>query len=75
MHKRHWLMLVPSVFLTATLLSCALQGDYPAPALGVLVDRNLTVVAVLPDGAGERAGVQVGDVLTITRRSSRGMAV
>jgi S1-C subfamily serine protease len=49
--------------VSAATLSCALQGDYPAPALGVLVDRNLTVVAVLQDSAGEKTGVQVGDVL------------
>ena len=56
-------MLVASGFLMTAMLSCAVQGDYPAPALGVLVDGNLAVVAVLADGAAERAGVQVGDVL------------
>ncbi len=45
------------------ILSCALQGDYPAPALGVLVDGNLAVVELLPGSAAERAGVQAGDVL------------
>jgi S1-C subfamily serine protease len=45
------------------LLSCALQGDYPAPALGVLIDYQLTVVDVLKGSAAERAGVQAGDVL------------
>src|SRR5687768_8362866 len=60
---RLWPMLVASGLVMSAMLSCALQGDYPAPALGVVVDRTRTVVAVLPDGAGEKAGVQVGDVL------------
>ncbi len=49
---------------------CALQGDYPAPALGVLVDASLTVVEVLPGSAAERAGVQVGDVLVALNASA-----
>ncbi len=49
--------------MLAAMLSCAWQGDTPAPALGVLVDGNLGVVEVMVGGAAEQAGVQVGDVL------------
>ena len=37
--------------------------DRPAPRLGVVIDQNLTVLAVDASSAAERAGVQAGDVL------------
>lgn len=36
-------------------------GDGPAPILGVIVDQNYKVVGLVPNGAAEQAGVQVGD--------------
>ncbi len=52
------------------LQSCALQGDYPAPALGVLVDAQLNIVEVLKGTSAVRAGVQAGDVLTTLNGSA-----
>jgi S1-C subfamily serine protease len=56
--------LAPVIAMLATAaFACGLQGDYPAPQLGVLVDDTLTVVHVRPDSPAERADFQVGDVL------------
>ena len=63
MKTRLWPILIVSALIFAAMLGCGLQGDYPAPALGVFVDGNLGVVEVLAGGAAEKAGVQVGDVL------------
>ena len=46
------------------LSSCiALQGDYPAPALGITTDENFQVLDIKKGSAAEEAGIQVGDVL------------
>lgn len=37
--------------------------DYPAPELSILTDENYQVIDMDPEGAGARAGIQIGDIL------------
>jgi S1-C subfamily serine protease len=52
-----------TALVCAATLSCAFQGDYPAPSLGVVVDSQFTVLDVKAGSAAARAGIEVGDVL------------
>lgn len=54
---------IPAIALCLFLVGCLSQGSYPAPVLGVSVDKNLIVVDVHKGGAADQAGIQVQDKL------------
>lgn len=50
----------PSVAQYPTII---VDGSAPREVVGVVIDKNLTVIAVEPDSAAKQSGIEVGDVV------------
>lgn len=49
-------------------LRSRLTGVYPAPSLGMTLDRELKVIGLVPGSAAESKGVRIGDVVYAVNR-------